>query len=118
MEAEVEHVKLTTFTVESAVDELLYADAMHLALLKETATDFIRESAREVLALASFKDSPRVILSDLLSMEATRNDQGNCAVRKENDTEYQSMSVNDLRWELSKRGMDVDGSRKMLVARL
>ncbi len=92
-----EHGKRTALTVESAVDELLYADAMQLALLKETATDFIRESAREVLALALFKDSPRVILSDLMSMEATRNDQGNCAVRKENDMEYQSMSVNDLR---------------------
>jgi len=45
MEAEVEHVKRTTLTVESAVDELLYADAMHLALLKETETDFIRDTS-------------------------------------------------------------------------
>ena len=114
LEAEAAFVKQHKFTADDAMDTFLYADSKNLALLKEAAMNFIHTNAEEMLASTSFKDNTPVdpiILKELLSIVATKN-VGICATTNE------AMSVNTLRSKLLKKGLDIDGSREVLIARL
>jgi hypothetical protein len=117
IEAEVRHLKYCSkFTVDNAVDTLLYADSKQCALLKEAATNFILENAVDVLKSDAFKSMPgdKSLMSEILMGVARNNKQSSGA--KPND--YEAMSVNELRVRLYDRKLDIDGSREMLVARL
>lgn len=112
LEAEVWHVRYFEFTVDNVVDELLYADAKTCPLLKEAAIAFITDNAREVLASNTFES---VLQAGEISREvimAMVNRQEQYGHR------WDRISVNDLRLELLERGMDLDGSREMMLNRL
>ena len=129
VEAETMYVSNFKFTVHNVIEQLLYADSKNLALLKEAAMNFIYKNAVDVLSTDSFKTIPadRNILSELLSVVAMKNAAGSAKKEEEDSGDersnkktvpYKSMSVTDLRWQLSGRDLDVDGSREMLIARL
>lgn len=75
---------------------------------------FILTKAEDVLSSDSFKSIPaeQNILSELLSVTAMKNKASKFS------SNYKSMSVSDLRWELATKKLDVDGSREILIARL
>jgi len=57
IEAEVRHLKYCSkFTVDNAVDTLLYADSKQCALLKEGAMNFILDNAADILETDAFKN--------------------------------------------------------------
>ena len=109
-------VKRTTFSVENLLDLLLYADSKNCALLKEAAMDFMLENRDEVLQKVSFKDAPGALLSDFLAALARgeRKDRFN----GDSGTDLSAMRINELRGKVHEKGLNVDGSREMLIAAL
>ncbi|KAL7481095.1 hypothetical protein ACHAW6_007586 [Cyclotella cf. meneghiniana] len=109
----------TEISIESASDLILYADANDCALLKEKVMDFFVSHAEEIRRTPSFQrieESAHVmveLMDALLSKRLLRS-----FALGEKDLEYSSMGVNLLRTKLEERGLDVDGSREVLIKRL
>ena len=116
LEAEASLVHSTTFSMENAMDHLLYAEAKNCALLKETVLDFMVENKVEVLQKLSFKDAPGTLINDVFAAVARgEKKSGNDA---SNDDQLCTMRISDLRRKVHEKGLDVDGSREMLIAAL
>lgn len=113
LEAESKYVKRTTISLENVMDNLLYADAKNLALLKEAAMDYIVENKLAVLEEVSFKDCPGTptLMKDVLGSVARETGAAN-------SNRYSTMRISDLRKKLYKKGLDIDGSRETLIATL
>jgi hypothetical protein len=109
----------TQISIESASDLILYADAKDCALLKEKVMDFFVAHAEEIRRSPSFQkieESAHVmveLMDALLSKRMLRS-----FALGDDDVDYSSMGVNLLRSRLEDRGLDVDGSREMLIKRL
>ncbi|KAL7554459.1 hypothetical protein ACHAWF_017915 [Thalassiosira exigua] len=103
LEAEANLVASTTFTVDNVMELLLYGDEKNCALLKESAMDFVAQHQKEVMATVSFiENAPGYLIKDLLM-----------AMNMED-----SMRVANLRKSLHDKGLDIDGSREMMIALL
>ena len=113
LEAEAAFVKSIKITMDTAMDNLLYADAKNCALLKEAVIDFLAENSIEAVEKISFKDVPGYLMKDLLVVI------GRNGKRDESDTavvdELTTLSVSDLRRKLDEMGLDVDGSREAMI---
>jgi hypothetical protein len=107
LEAEDCLVGASTFSVENIMDHLLYADSKNCALLKEAAIDFIVETKVEIIKKVSFKDVPGTLVSDVLT--ALSRAEG-----KKDD--FVTLRISDLCRKVHEMGMNVDGSREMLLA--
>ena len=122
LEAEACFVRTTTFTVENIMDHLHFADRKNCALLKEAAMDFIVENKVEVLEKVSLNDAPGGLLADVLAAVARgENIRNGIAVASANASgvdQYITMRVSELRSKADAKGLDVDGSREMLIAAL
>ena len=114
LEAEASLVNFTTITFDNAIDNLLYADSKNCALLKEAILDFIAENRTESPKRLSFNNVPGHVIPDLLTA-VNRGDSGTSA---NTNNDLSTMRVNDLRKMLNDKGLDVDGSREMMIARL
>jgi hypothetical protein len=105
-------------TVDTAADLIIFADAKNCALLKETAMDFCAAN------LASVRSSPGwgkveesfPLLKELMAV--LRSDKKRPAPADAEERDCKRMCVSSLRRKLDERGLDVDGSREMLVRRL
>lgn len=114
LEAEAALVENEELTIDNVMETFLFADSKDLALLKETAMNFIYKNANAMLESNSFNGSKGldpIILKELLSVLATKDTQ-RCGSHPD------SMSVNTLRDKLLEKGLDIDGSREALVSRL
>jgi len=123
LEAEVWYVQSTKITIENVIDNLLYADAMNCALLKEALMDFMVEKKVEVMQRVSFDDVPGHICKDLLAAMARCGDvSSDDDDDEEEDIEknYSKMRIGDLRQKLDEKGLslDIDGSREALISTL
>ena len=101
-------VRERIMTYENVSDYILYADAQSCPLLKEYAISFFLMNHKEILKSDHSKclrDSGELLSEIMLLMNPDYNDS-------------ESMTVSDLRKELGKRKLDVDGSKDSLVARL
>jgi hypothetical protein len=82
--------------------------------------DFIVENKVEVLEKVSLNDASGGLLADVLAAvargETIRN--GNAVPSACEGDQYITMSVSELRSKADKKGLDVDGSREMLIAAL
>ncbi|KAL7529388.1 hypothetical protein ACHAXR_002939 [Thalassiosira sp. AJA248-18] len=115
LEAEASLVTSTSITIENAMDNLLYADAKNCALLKEAVMDFLVENGNEAVKKLSFDDVPGSVVKDLL----TAMNRGKSNVNGSKDeTDFSTARVNMLRKMLHEKGLDIDGSREAMVARL
>ena len=113
----------TKITIENVIDNLLYADAMNCALLKEALMDFMVEKKVEVMQRVSFDDVPGHICKDLLAAVARCGDvSSDDDDEEEEDREktYSKMRIGDLRQKLDEKGLslDIDGSREALISTL
>ena len=113
--AEAAYVKSTKITVENAMDNLLYADALNLALLKEVVMDFLAENHDEAVKKVSFADVPGHLMKDLLVAFGMSKKEGK---GNEKEEDFDVMRVSELRVKLDKMGLDVDGSREAMIEAL
>jgi predicted amino acid-binding ACT domain protein len=119
LEAEAFLVRDTVFSLENVMEHLMYADSMNCALLKEAAMDFIIENSAEIMDEISINDllTP-TLMRDVLAAVSRREKKlggrdGDGGVSK-----FNSMRISELRQEAHKKGLNVDGSREMLIAAL
>ncbi len=87
-------------------DWILFADAKSCPLLKEYAISYFLLHTPEILESdlsIELRDSAE-LMAELVVVLTSKN--------------RESMTVTELRKELGKRGLDVDGSKKALVSRL
>lgn len=110
LEAEAFLVESTTLTVDNVMDHLLYADFRKCALLKEAAMDFIIKNKTAFMKAVSIKDAPAGILADILGAVARGEKSGG--------DHLSTMRVSELRMKAHEKGLDLDGSREMLIAAL
>ena len=114
LEAEAYLVKNEKFSLDSILDSLLYADSKNCALLLETAMDFVVKNRDDVLANVSLDNLPSTMMMDLLTAV------GSLKRKKKGDPsdDYTYMRVNELRRQLHKKGLCVDGSRRAMISLL
>jgi hypothetical protein len=122
LEAEACFVKDTVFSLENAMEHLLYAESMNCALLKEAAMDYLIENSSKVMDNISFNDllTP-TLMRDVFA--AVSRGQKNSGISfggedGDNDSRLNTMRISELRQEAHKKGLNVDGSREMLIAAL
>ena len=106
-------------SIETASDLILYADAKDCALLKEKVVDYFVANAEHIRKTASFQNvkESNTILDELMEALLCKKVLRSFSLG-EKDADYESMRVNLLRKILGVRGLDVDGSREMLIQRL
>jgi hypothetical protein len=117
LEAEASLVEGTTFTIENVMELLIYAESKNCALLKEAALDFIVDNKFDVIEKLSFNDVPGALVRDVLVATARgemRSGGGDVTV----DRKYYSLRISELRKLAHEKGLNVDGSREMLIAAL
>jgi hypothetical protein len=124
LEAEEAYVDSTEITIDNVMDNLLYADAMNLALLKEVAIDFLADNGEELLTSVSFNDLPGHVVKDMLvattrkkkeAVPETAYDYETCTYCAHG---LSLMSVNDLRRMMYETDYDADGSREAMIEAL
>lgn len=124
LEAEVWYVHHAEITFDNVIDNLLYADAMNCALLKETVMDFIVKNKKEVMETVSFQDVPGNVCKDLLAAMTRRdNESKDKRSNEENNDEtdgedLQALRIGELRQKVQEKGLEIDGSRDALIVAL
>ena len=101
-------VRERVMTIKNVADYILFADAKSCALLKEYAICFFSTHCRAVLESKRskpLKESAK-LLSEIMMFMNPRNEHDKI------------LTVNELRTELGKLELDVDGSKDTLVSRL
>ena len=117
LEAEVCLVNATIFGVENLKDILLYADSKNCALLKEAAMDYMAENKDKVRGKISFHDAPGSLLNDFIEAISRGESKGSQGTDDNNvDNQYNTLRINELRKKAYEIGLNVDGSREMLIA--
>jgi hypothetical protein len=95
------------------MDHLLYAESKNLALLKEASVDYIVANKAEVAKELSFANAPGSLIKDLL-VALIRNEKEDGTVG-DIESELAFMRVSELRKRAYNKGLDVDGTRDMLI---
>ena len=113
LEAEAAYVESTDISLDNAMDNLLYADSMNLALLKEAVMNFLAENEFEAAAHIDFTNFPANVVKDLLIAfgKSKKKEAGNGS----KVDELATLSVSALRRKLDWMGLDVDGSREAMI---
>ena len=101
LEAEACFVEGTIFTVDNVMELLLYAESKNCALLKEAVMDYFVENHADVIEkLTTNALIPGSLIKDVLEI-VFRGE------KKER--------ISELRKKAHEKGLDVDGSREMLI---
>ena len=97
----------------NVADWLVFADSKTCPLLKEHATAYFTSRSVDILNCESstLLTESRKLLTELM-IEVAKNSSANRFSHEGN------MSVDELRQKLRERGLDVDGSKEMLISRL
>ena len=112
---EVDIVESGMVFIESAADMLLLADAHSYALLKEAAMGVVAGNPSKITKTKGWNDLKQ---SPLLLAEVYERLSKVAESQSEDDDEHpEHLSVSTLRKRLADRGLDVDGTKKMLVKR-
>mmetsp|Transcript_20645 Transcript_20645/g.24831 ORF Transcript_20645/g.24831 Transcript_20645/m.24831 type:complete len:103 (+) Transcript_20645:2289-2597(+) len=94
---------------------LLFVDAHCCAVLREKALDVFRTNSNAVMASSGWTavENSNELLQELMKVLTSQNDK-----RQDSSNLLEHMRVGKLRETLHEQGLDVDGTREMLVARL
>ena len=80
--------------------------------------DYIVENKAEVITKLSFADTvPGTLMRDLLVATA-RGEMRSGGADVNADSQYDSLRISELRKKAHEKGLNVDGSREMLIAAL
>ena len=116
--AEAEFVADHPITTNNTAEVIMFADAMHCALLKEAAFDYFAVNREAVQASDGYNqimESPKV-LNELVTLGFANKKRP--ATADINGRDFKRMRVATLRQKLDAKGLDVDGSKEMLISRL
>ena len=106
--------------VDNAAELILFADGMNCAMLKEAAMDYFVANAQAVMeseGFAQVKESPAV-MAELMAVAFGGSKKRPASSDADSARDYKRMRVSTLRQKLDDKGLDVDGSKEMLVSRL
>jgi hypothetical protein len=121
LEAEACFVKDTVFSLENVMEQLLYADSMNCALLKEAAMDYLIENSAAVMDNISFNDllTP-TLMRDVFAVvsRGKKNSGVSGGGDSNNEIRFNYMRISELRQQVHEKGLNVDGSREMLITAL
>jgi speckle-type POZ protein len=121
LEAEACLVEGTTFTIENVMEHLLYAESKNCALLKEASMDYILKNKAEAIEKLSFANAPGALITDVLAA-VSRGERvvggGSGGDGGDNERHFNAMRISELRKRAHEKGLNVDGSREMLIAAL
>jgi hypothetical protein len=119
LESEAILVEGTTFTIENVMEYLLYAESTNCALLKEVSMDYIVENKAEVINKLSFANAPGTLVTDVLAA-VSRGERvaGGSGGDGDDESRFNAMRISELRKRVHENGLNVDGSREMLIAAL
>ena len=120
VEAEVRYVEYFKFTVDNAIEQILYADAMECPLLREASLNFILSPAnfKGVVSSRAFREDllqAKHIAQEIVVAHASAADSTGQSNAKVN---FEDMPVDEIRFLLKERGLSLDGSLEMLISRL
>ena len=118
LEAEARLVEGTTFTIENVKELLIYAESKNCALLKEAAMDYVVANKTDVIKKLSFADAPGTLLNDMLTAFVRSETEYGGPTGGNDESDLSSMRVSELRRNAHEKGLNVDGSREMLIAAL
>ena len=107
-------------TTENTAELILFADATNCAMLKEAAMEYFVTNAQAVMESEGFgqvKESP-AIMAELMAEALGGSKKRPASSDADSGRDYKRMRVSTLRQQLDDNGLDVDGSKEMLVARL
>ena len=118
-EAELASAEIST---DSVAELILFADATNCALLKEAAMDKFVDDIEGVMASDGYdqvKESPAILAEMMAAMvSANKKRPPSDGGDDGDDKDYKRMRVATLREKLEAKGLDIDGSKDMLVSRL
>lgn len=111
--AEAWYVKGCNITLDNFIDNFHLSDTKNCALLKEKVMDFIVENEIAVIKRLDDKEAPqsRNMLTDVLTAVA----RGKRKRKRSGIADFDTMSIDTMRQKLDEKGLDVDGTRKMLL---
>ena len=119
--AEAEMVSSGTIQTENAAELILFADGGRHALLKEAAINHFVANSEAVMATDGYEllaESPAILKELVAAMSNGNNKKWPNGDLSTVGGAYKDMCVAALRVKLDEKGLDVDGSKEMLVARL
>ena len=108
-------------TVDNAAELLLFADGTNCAMLKEAVMEFFADYSADVMQSDGFA---KVQESNEIMKELMDETLGSSKKRKAHSEsasgskDFKRMRVAELRQKLDEKGLDVDGSKELLIARL
>ena len=119
MDVEAFLVTSNVINVTNVVDYFLFADGLDCALLKENALAVFLSRPNDIIGSEHFHDmvakSPK-LMTELLKSSI---DNGRMPVSTDADShDLKKLSVIALRQKLQQKGLDMDGSKEMLISRL
>lgn len=108
-------------SIDNAAELILFADAKNCADLKEAAVNFFVANTEAVMATKGFakvQESAEIARELMRALSLAARGKKRPAPSGNGDNNYSSMRVRVLRWKLDEKGLEVDGSREVLIARL
>ena len=120
LEAEACFVQSTTIKVNNMMDHLHYAVSKNCALLQEAVMDFVVDNGSDVLKDVSFDNIPggSSLFVDLIAALTRDKVKESDTSKNKKGEDLNTMRVSDLRKRLHEKGLDIDGSRKAMIATL
>jgi hypothetical protein len=105
-------------TADTAADLVLLGDAQSCALLKEAAIYFFAANPSSVMSSPGWVNitESAPLMKEL--MEALVSNKKIFSSVDSDELDFTRMCVSTLRRKLDEKGLDVDGSREMLISRL
>jgi speckle-type POZ protein len=107
-------------SVDIAADMILLGDAKNCALLKEAAMNFFAANPTVVMSSsgwAKIRESA-ALLAELMDVVFSNKKRPAPADDSDEQRDYKRMCISTLRRKLEDKGLDVDGSREMLISRI
>jgi speckle-type POZ protein len=107
-------------SIDTAADLVLLGDAKNCALLKEAAMEFFAKNAESVMSSSGWEkvEESLPLMKELMAVLVASNKKRPAPADADEDRCFKRMCVSALRRRLDEKGLDVDGSREMLVSRL
>ena len=113
LEAEACLVENTSFTIDNAMEHLLYAYPTSCAFLKDVVLDFMVENEAEVSDKVCFANSPGDLNKDVFA--AVARSKKRVGTADNGDNQFATLRISELHQRAHEKGLDVDGSREMHI---
>jgi hypothetical protein len=118
LEAEAHYVSSIKFEPDNIVENLLFAEARNCAVLKERVMKYLVNNAAELVEKQTLKNFPGRLLNDSLTAIAIKEKEKKIGLSKVGNEPMTAIPICELRRRAQEKGVDVDGTREMLISAL